>query len=75
MDTGERWEAWQPIRDEVRREQQIDDNDLSIALERLAARGVVERFYTLFAGAPGLSYWISSAFDRFMEFIGEKDGQ
>ena len=75
MDTGERWEAWQPIRDEVRREQQIDDNDLSIALERLAARGVVERSYTLFAGAPGLSYWISSAFDRFMEFIGEKDGQ
>ena len=51
-DSGERWEAWQPIRAEVGKQQQVDDNDLSIALERLAARGVVERSYTLFAGAP-----------------------
>jgi hypothetical protein len=74
MEMDERWEAWKPIRDEVVREQQVDDNDLSITLERLASRGVVERSYILVPATPLLSYWVSSAFDRFMEFIGVKEG-
>jgi exonuclease VII large subunit len=74
LKSEERWEAWKPMREEVVREQQVDDNDLSITLERLASRGVVERSYALVPSTPLLSYWVSPAFDRFMEFIGIKEG-
>jgi len=73
LDTGKRREIWEPIRDRISRERGVDKNDLSLIMERLASTGLVERIYVLVPGSPIPTYWVSSAFDKLMEFLGLPD--
>jgi len=69
MDVQDKWKAWEEQRDKITEIYDLDPDDLTLILDRIASTGLVALSYVQFPGSPGQTYWVTSAFDRLMGFL------
>lgn len=69
-DPARKEEVWNSQVEEISRIAELNHNDLTLILNRLASAGLVETSISMRAsGNYKTTYWVSSAFERLMEFI------
>jgi hypothetical protein len=69
MDVEDKWTAWKAQRAEIVEIHELNPDDLTFILDRLAFTGLLELSYVQLPGSPGRTYWVTRAFDRLMGFV------